>query len=193
MARKSQPWAPTFLSCLQSEPCGRASNALGLPQPGNGGSERHLSARVAHVANTSGSLTAATRSVLFPAPSSTFPDHPAFSGLSPFAVGAPSAQSAPYVNQPRRKARDLMAIPSPSCRPRGPGTGRVPVGRNGVGGSDAELSTGPGAGLDRAAWHQDLRPLAVVFLVDRLRGGRTAGLCPRPYPGGARRVPWGPH
>ena len=39
-ARKSQLWAPTFLSCLQSEPCGRASTALGLPQPGNGRASR---------------------------------------------------------------------------------------------------------------------------------------------------------
>jgi hypothetical protein len=63
-ARKSQLWAPTVLSCLQSEPCGRASTALGLPQPGNGRASDTLSARVAHVANATGALTAATRSVL---------------------------------------------------------------------------------------------------------------------------------
>ena len=144
---------------------------------------------MAHVANATGSLTAATSSVLggfprLPHASRTIPLFPRFSHLplAPFGTSCALRHSAKT-----ESCRDLMAIPSPACWPRGPGTGRGPVGRNGVGGSHAELSTRPGAGLDRAAWHQDLCPLAIVFLVDRLRGGRAAGLRSRRNPGGARR------
>ena len=111
--------------------------------------------------------------------SRTIPLFPRFSHspLAPFGPSCALRHSAKT-----ESSRDLMAIPSPACRPRGPGTGRVPVGRNGVGGSHAELSTRPGAGLDRAARHQDLCALAVVLLVARLRGGQRRRSSPAPVP-----------
>ena len=107
---------------------------------------------MAHVANATGSLTAATSSVLggfprLPHTSRTIPLFPRFSHL-PLAPFGPSC--ALRHSAKTESSCELMAIPSPACWPRGPGTGRVPVGRDGVGGCHAGLSARPRAGLDRS-------------------------------------------
>ena len=114
MARKSQLRAPTFyLACkaicksdLQSEPCSPAKQCVGLASTCKWSSERHLQRSHGAFRQRDGLVDRSNeqRPRRHPETSLGFPEHPAFSRLLPFPVGDLSAQAAPCVIQPRRKA-----------------------------------------------------------------------------------------